>query len=354
MKGLTYYNNYKHIVEWMNGDDYLPPPVEVNLDPFAYCNLDCYFCIVQRYLKHNRKELGKMLELPLNYTMRLAEFLADWGVRGFCISGGGEPTLYKGLPKLINHAAKMMDVSLFTNAVVWDIDLFRAMLKCKWISFSVDAATKETYEKVKGKNRFGTVCTSLMTISNLRKELKSDTWLVFKFLILPENQYEIYDACLLAKELGLQAIHIRPADFQRKDIEGNKPLELDIENIYEQFERCHDLENDNFRVFTVVHKFDPEFHVKHDFNSCLATPLVLPILSDGNAYLCVDHKMEERYKLGSCYPNPEQILEWWGSKAHRELVLGVNIDKCSRCTWSQYHQQIENVVVKDSMYVNFP
>ena len=124
--------------------------------------------------------------------------------------------------------------------------------------------------------------------------------------------------------------------------------------VKEQFALCHEEETDDFHVYTVTHKFDPEFHVKHDFKKCLASPLVIPILTDGNAYLCVDRKMESKFRLGSCYPDPEKILDWWGSDKHREFVKSVNINKCSRCTWSQYNSQIESVVNKDGMCLSFP
>ena len=62
MKGLAYYENYKQIVDWLNGNDYLPPPIEVNLDPMAKCNLDCYFCITQRYLNHSAS-YGKLIHI---------------------------------------------------------------------------------------------------------------------------------------------------------------------------------------------------------------------------------------------------------------------------------------------------
>ena len=83
-KGLTYYKNYKQIIKWLDGDPYLPPPVEVNLDPVKGCNLNCYFCITQSYMKGVKRKL-----LPLDYMLRLVDFLKDWGVRGLCISGGG-------------------------------------------------------------------------------------------------------------------------------------------------------------------------------------------------------------------------------------------------------------------------
>ena len=178
--------------------------------------------------------------------------------------------------------------------------------------------------------------------------------LCFQFLLLPENMYSILGACKLAKELGVQDFHVRPVDFERSDIQGSKKLEFDIPRIEEQFARCHEEETQDFRVYTVTHKFDRQYHVKHDFSRCLATPLLIPILTDGNAYLCVDKKMEAKFKLGSCYPAPEHILDWWGSDKHRELIKNVNINQCSRCTFGQYNAQIENVVLKDGMCLAFP
>jgi len=345
-KGLTYYENYISIAEWLQGaSENLPPPIECNLDPVRGCNLDCYFCITQGYMKDIKYE-----KLPLDYMLRLVDFLANWGVRGLCISGGGEPTLHKGLPELIDFATGKMDVAVVTNATKF----VKELVACRWVALSVDAANRQTYKAIKGKDVFDKVCANINKLFELREAIKSRVDLCFKFLILPENQYEIYDACKLAKELGVQDFHARPCDFEKQDIVGHKKLTLDIVGIHEQFEKCHELEDENFHVYTITHKFDAEFHVKHDFPACLAAPMILPILTDGNAYLCVEHKMDEKYCIGSCYPDPERILEWWGSDRHRQMINGILPDRdCSRCIYSQYHQQI-GAIKTDSMCVNFP
>jgi MoaA/NifB/PqqE/SkfB family radical SAM enzyme len=349
-KGLTYYENYKSIMAWMDGGDYLPPPIECNLDPFAACNLDCYFCIVQRYIKHHREEIGGMTKLPSEYMERLVDFLADWGVRGLCISGGGEPSLHEGVWWIITKAVgKGMKVSFVTNGT----NLRQELLLCQWVALSVDAGDRESYQIIKGRDKFDEVIKNISQLANKRAGFLSDTSLCYKFLVLPENQHTIHKACKLAKELGVQDFHARPVDFERSDIEGHKQLQLDIDAINDQFARCHEEETGSFHVYTVTHKFDKGFHVKHDFNKCLATPLIIPVLTDGNAYLCVDKKMEAEYKVGSCYPNPENILTWWGSDKHRDMIKNININKCSRCTWCEYNSQVE-AIMSDSMCLSFP
>ena len=289
--------------------------------------------------------------LSVEYMRRLVDFLAGWGVKGLCISGGGEPSLHQGTWELPQYAVKMgMKAAYVTNGTVMNQALAEGLHACQWVSISVDAATRETYLQVKGADMFDRVMKNMLFLT----AQKSNAFLCFKMLVLPENYTEIHQACKLAKSLGLSGFHIRPVDFEREDIVGHRKLDLPIDFIKEQFERCHEEETENFKVFTVMHKFDPQFHVVHEFNECLSTPVLMTVLADGNSYLCVDKKMEAPFKLGSAYPDPEQILAWWGSDRHREIIKAVNISGCSRCTFSQYNIQMEKVVKEDSMMVSFP
>ncbi|KKL93159.1 hypothetical protein LCGC14_1877460 [marine sediment metagenome] len=353
MKGLTYYEHYRKILAWMDGKGGLPPPIECNLDPYVGCNLSCYFCITQRYLRTTPEEVGPMRMLPDEYMYRLVDFLAAWGVKGLCISGGGEPTLHSGTWGLPQYAvSKGMEASFVTNATKMNQLIAEGLRACQWVSLSVDAAYRHTYQLVKGADMFDRVVANIKYL--VSQKGNSQTFLIFKMVVLPENYQQIHDACKLAKGLGLSGFHVRPVDFERDDIVGHRRLDLPIDFIKEQFARCHEEETDDFKVFTVTHKFDPQFHTIHEFSRCLSTPLLIPILTDGNVYLCVDKKMEAAHRLGSAYPDPEQILTWWGSDRHRELIKSVDITRCSRCTFSQYNIQVEKAVVEDRMMLAFP
>ena len=77
--------------------------------------------------------------------------------------------------------------------------------------------------------------------------------------------------------------------------------------------------------------------------------------ADGNAYVCADHRIEKRFNLGAHYPDPAGILEFWGSFEHRRLIDSIEVDReCGRCTYGEYARQIEEVVIKDGMCLNFP
>ncbi len=357
MKGLTYFEHYKKILMWMDGKGELPPPFECNLDPYAECNLACQFCLVQRYLINHREEVGEQRVLTTEYMYRLIEFLSAWGVKGFCLSGGGEPTLHKGLPQVIDYAvANGLETSLFTNGTIMNEYLADSMLKCRFVSLSINATDRETYKEIMCRDLFDHMRKNLAYLAKRQRDEKAKVFTCVRMLILSENYKQIYDMCKWAKEIGLSAFNVRPVDLERSDIQGHHKLELPIDFIQEQFAKCHELEDDTFKVFTVTEKYDSNFHVKMDFNYCLATPLLIPILQNCDAFACVDRKMEYKFRLGSCNP-PENILKWWGSDEHRNFIKSIKPERdcCNlRCTFSQYNKQIFEVVLRDSMMRNFP
>ena len=121
------------------------------------------------------------------------------------------------------------------------------------------------------------------------------------------------------------------------------------------FEDCHSLEDKNFRVITSFHKFSEGFHIKNDFSRCWASALQIQCCADGYVYVCQDQRINPKYRLGSHYPNPENILSFWGKEKHIELLKSINPkEDCPRCTYGPYNKQIEEVIIKDRMCLSFP
>ncbi|KKM91144.1 hypothetical protein LCGC14_1231510 [marine sediment metagenome] len=346
-KGLTYYEHYKKIMAWLDGGK-LPAPIECSLDPITVCNHRCYYCNSQRYLKDEPLK-G---QLSYNDMYNLVDYLAKWGVRGICFGGGGESTLnFETQPIMGVCKQKGMEVALVTNgSMLYNSFLREELMDCRWVGISVDASNKDEHIKIHGVDMFDQVVEGIRELVLLKKQSHGKVDIAIKFLVLPENVNSIYKACLLAKSIGVDDFHVRPVDLQRKDYKMAQRLNLDMEEIREEFAKCHTEETDDFRVYTVVHKYDEAFHVKHDFNKCLASPLVLQVCTDGECYVCVDHRREERFKLG-----PMDDLSWWGGDKHRELVQSIDPKtECSRCTWGIYNEQITEVVQSDNMCLSFP
>jgi len=373
MKGLAWYDShYKPIAAWFKGEGKLPPPIELSLDPTHLCNFLCGHCNAQRYLVINPEEVPKETKLmSKSHLEDLIDCCSDWGVRAICIGGGGEPLMNKaawGLPSYTHK--KGMESSFATNGALINKKIADEMMYCRWVGVSVDSGTEKTFERVHGINQFGRVINNLKLLTKRKEETGSNIDISYKFLIRPDNWEDLENAARLAKDIGVQDFHARPADLQRKDLTNKEAIDYktltsamdlnyNFEKIHEIFSRIKELSDDNFRVFTVMHKYDPSFKVKHSFKNCVSSSLMLQACADGNVYVCADHRIEDRFKLTSHYPNPEQVIKYWGSDEHRKLLQSINVDgECGRCTYGEFARQIEELAIgtkeKDPMCLNFP
>ncbi|MBT4135731.1 radical SAM protein [archaeon] len=364
-KGLAWYqSHYVPIAKWFKGEDgaKLPPPIELSLDPGHLCNFDCGHCNAQRYLVINPEEVPEDKKLMTREHLRnIMDFMAEWGVKGVCLGGGGEPLMNKAVWDLPSYIkSKGMDCSFATNGSLINEEVAREMMNCRWVGVSLDAATRETFEKIHGVDLFDRVVENLKRLVRIKEETGSKVDISYKFLITPQNYHEVYEACKLAKQIGVRDFHARPVDLERKDFDQAIDLNYNMEEIQKLFQKCHELnDGENFRVFTIMHKYDPQFRVMHTFKNCSSSTLMFQCCSDGNVYVCADHRIEPRFKLCSHSPDIQEIAKFWGSNEHRELLKSICVDKeCGRCTYGEYARQIEELAMgsneDDPMCLGFP
>jgi MoaA/NifB/PqqE/SkfB family radical SAM enzyme len=408
-KGLTYLDKYyKPIASWWKGESgaKLPPPIELSVDPGHLCNFKCGHCNAQRYLIMYPEQVPEDKKLMTEEHLKsIFDFCAEWGVKGVCLGGGGEPLMNKNIWKMPAYiVSKGMTCSFATNGSLINEEIAEQMMNCRWVGVSVDAGSKEVFnrvhgfendklkkiegireifEKIYGKNEenkelfekisntiieeekgeeenlFDKVINNLRLLVRKKKETGSKIDISYKFLIRPDNWQDLFKACQLAKEIGVRDFHARPADLERKDFDSAMELNYNLEEVHKLFDKCHEIEDDNFRVFTVMHKYNPEFKVMHTFCNCISSPLMLQACADGNVYVCADHRIEPRFKLASHFPDPKEILKVWGSEKHRELLKSINVNQeCGRCTYGEYAKQIEDLALgmdeDDPMCLDFP
>ena len=337
-KGLLYADWYKAVVR---GN--FQPPVEASLDPIHQCNLLCEHCNAHSYLTDRKLKDRRMTD---DHLINLVEFLGRWGVKAICFGGGGEPTLHTKLADAIQLTKSLgMEASVATNGTLLNDHLINALTLCRWVGISMDAATPQTYKTGRNEDLFQAAVGNMSSLVKKVKRTKSNCDVSYKFLIFDYNQHEIYDACRLAKKTGVRDFHARPADFSHQGM-GNKkkPVNYNIDLILEQFEKCHLLEDDHFRVFTVMHKFDRHLKPDKDFSKCYAAPLCIQLCADGKVYFCPDTRHKKEFLLGSHYPDPENILKIWGNERHKKMVFGNSPGLCkTRCTFAPYNRQCENL-----------
>jgi radical SAM protein with 4Fe4S-binding SPASM domain len=97
------------------------------------------------------------------------------------LSGGGEPMLHPKILELIEYAKKAgAKIGLITNGSKFNEKNSRALLKANvdMVEFSVDAADKDTYAKVRKGLNWQTLVRNVKRMVRLRDELKSKTKII--------------------------------------------------------------------------------------------------------------------------------------------------------------------------------
>ena len=196
-KGLAWYDShYKGIAKWFESAE-LPPPIELSLDPAHLCNFNCTHCNAQRYLVHNPEEVPADKKImTLEHLRKLIDFASAWGVRGVCIGGGGEPLMNKNVWHLPSYIAqKGMKSSFATNGSLINEEIAEEMMNCRWVGVSVDAGTRETFQRVHGVDNFDKGISNLRLLVEMKKRTGSKIDIAYKFLITPYNWQDFSNKC---------------------------------------------------------------------------------------------------------------------------------------------------------------
>jgi MoaA/NifB/PqqE/SkfB family radical SAM enzyme len=175
-------------------------PPEVHLSLTGGCNIECRFC------GYTHDEARFDLVTP-EQVGRL-DFLRH--LRAFRLNSSlGEPTLNKHLPAIIEGVSGRhphLVLNLFTNGVTLDRPGVQDALvgRVRWISASLNAATRESWKELCKVDLFDKVCGNLRSLHRAKREKRTLWPLVFGSMVLTRaNLSELPAMPALCRELGV-------------------------------------------------------------------------------------------------------------------------------------------------------
>lgn len=139
-----------------------PAPVLAHLSITNKCNMACKYCSVRKLHKTCDKELST------KQWKEIITKLADWGVFQIGFTGG-EPTLRKDLPELVEHVHKQGCVfNLTTNGWFLDERLVYKLVcsGMKQCQISLDSHLPKVHDKLRGNNSHNRVINSIKILKN--------------------------------------------------------------------------------------------------------------------------------------------------------------------------------------------
>ncbi len=184
-------------------------PTYMQIEPVGQCNLRCQMCSIQ--FRQDGPPYGPPAFMSFEtFTNSVDQFV---GLQELHLQGLGEPMMHPRFFEMVEYAA-LQGIRVTTNSNVTLLNDRRAErcvtsgLDCLYIS--IDAATAETYERIRVRAHFERVVGNLQRIVSARQRLGSATpRLRIVMVIMRQNLHELPDLVRMAHQLSIESIFVQ-------------------------------------------------------------------------------------------------------------------------------------------------
>lgn len=302
--------------DWNNGTT---GPLIVELDTTEACDLACPGCVSEELMEAGRKFSSERL-------LTLGKEFKEIGVKGVVLIGGGEPLAHPAIEKLMNYFGENdISIGITTNGSFINKYMDTIAKYASWTRVSVDAATEDMFLKLRptkgGGSKFNLIINNMRELAKIKKGK-----LGFSFLIRTEiegerivsNIHEIYDAAVLAKDIGCDYFEVKPS-YQYRNNSVHSLVKHDIKRMEEakiQIDKLEKLVDDNFSIIKAI-TLDAslegaDFDQPKEYKKCPATELRTLVTPSG-VYVCPYWRGKDQYKVGNATTTSIKDL-WNGEK----------------------------------------
>lgn len=160
-------------------------PICLNIEPTNACNLKCIMC-------YNNDVKTKKGIMDLDLYKKIIDESSLYNLESIKLSWRGEPLLNSNIIEMIRYAKEknVLDVSFNTNALLLTDELSEQLIDSNldMILFSVDGATKETYEKIRVGGDYDKMVKNIKRFLEIKKQKKSKfPYTRIQFVKMDEN-----------------------------------------------------------------------------------------------------------------------------------------------------------------------
>ena len=181
-------------------------PFEYILMPITQrCNLFCPVCTRQHGADLDESDLPLEVLEPILEAAPHSPYIGLQGI--------GEPLLNANLTKIVSDLRRRMPtkgrLALTTNGTLLDADKAARLIDegLNTFTFSVDGATKPTYETKRVGADFDEVISNISKAADYgKKTQRKDLWFTANFIVMRDNVQEMSDFVRLGADLGLDCI----------------------------------------------------------------------------------------------------------------------------------------------------
>ena len=333
----------------------LQHPKYIEVSPVGACNHRCTFCAVD-YIGY------KSIFMDIEKYKESITSMKGKGCGSIMFAGEGEPLLHPEIAEFVNFTKESggIDTSFTTNAFKLSTKFVESSLKnISWIKVSFNGGNRETYANIHRTNAkdFDVVVENIMSAVDYKNSNGLKTAFGMQILLLPDNKDSIHDLCVLAKEIGVDYVVIKPYS-QHKFSETHTYENIDYSQYLGMEKELSQYNSDDFNVIFRINTINNWISQNQDrYCHCYATPSVWSyIMADGEVYSCSAYLLDERFTLGNI--NQQSFGDIWESEKrleHANFVMNdLDINECRvNCRMDQVNRYLDSVVNSKIDHMNF-
>jgi len=179
-------------------------PIELVIEVTNKCNLCCVMC--------TRKQMKRKIGL-MNFALykKIIDEISAY-MELVYLHGLGEPLFHPNIFKMISYAKqKGLSVGISTNATILDKNKAQELLSSglDYLIIALDAATADTYRKIRGGN-FDVVVKNVKEYLRLKRRAKKSPFTVLQFVKTEANKNEVKRFRQMWQNKGAEVIRIKP------------------------------------------------------------------------------------------------------------------------------------------------
>ncbi len=337
-------------------------PVTLEIDPVAYCNHACGWCVDPLHLPVKMSE-----ELFEALISELAGFrVQGLRVEGIVFKGGGEPTLHPQFGHMVRRATDLgFAVGVVTNGsrlAEWAEVLAQ---RAAYVRVSIDGPTAESHARIHRSKDFGQITSGVARLLNLRGGGRHPI-VGLSFAMDIHSVGLAGTAIGLGEQLGVNYVLLRPPFFEEVGSEPTMtvpeaqevrrqlgaaaldytgPLEIMVGtwvgDAEQQVLHRQALEASGRRGMQLAESLP----IEHRTARCPASPLLAVVTADGSLYGCCNLRALQQWSFGRLnYRAGVGFAELWRGQQRCDRLADMHRTACiQHCTHplARYNEIIE-------------
>lgn len=248
-------------------------PITADIFLTNYCNNNCKYCSYHRWeLRQDKKSM------TFDEFKRNINILKEAGVKGYILTGGGEPSICKDFDKI----TEWLETQQIPYGINTNFNVLK-LIKPIFLKVSLDCYDEKSYKKTRGVDKYKTVISNIKQYTEWKNANNVTTKLVIQCVAdSTEKVKKLYKAI---KNLDIQEIIYRPIESTDGEYYKNP---TSIKNANAIINCIKKLQEKDSRV-CINYKF---FYLNSHFKECHANLLQIALNESSEVIYCC-HKPYE-------------------------------------------------------------